>query len=359
MKKYSFYNKIKNIINKYINIYNFIIGKKKYLKVKYNNKIYNYINNLLYLYKKYKINKRDIEENYNIFNNINNDNKFLLEIKNNIKKKKYKIKIIKQSIIYFINSINNINNINNNNNYNDSYAIIEIRSGTGGDEACLFVKDIYRMYIMYFKKKNINYEILNINRSNNGYREVILNVNKKGIYNYLKNESGVHRVQRIPKTETQGRLHTSAITVAVLPQLNDININIKSNDIKRFTFRSSGAGGQHVNKTESAVRLIHLPTNIIVECQEERSQHKNYNKAMKILKSKLYKFNYLKNKINIENKRKLLISTGDRSKKIRTYNYSQNRVTDHRKKLTLYNLDNIMNGEIDKLINNKKNKRFI
>ncbi|WOX79437.1 peptide chain release factor 1 [Candidatus Shikimatogenerans bostrichidophilus] len=345
MKKYKFNNKIKNIINKNINIYNFIIGKIKYFKVKYNNKIYKYINNLLFLYKKYKINKKDIEEFYKFFKNIKNDKNFLLEINNNIKNKQYNIKIIKKSIIFFINKLNN-------NNYNNDYAaIIEIRSGTGGYEACLFVKDIYRMYIMYFKKKNIKYEILNINRSNDGYREVILNVNKKGIYNYLKYESGVHRVQRIPKTETQGRLHTSAITVAVLPQLDEINIQIKSSDIKRFTFRSSGAGGQHVNKTESAVRLIHLPTNIIVECQEERSQHKNYNKAMKILKTKLYQFIYFKKKKNMENKRKLLISTGDRSKKIRTYNFPQNRVTDHRIKITLYNLDNIMNGEIDKLIN--------
>ncbi|WOX79171.1 PCRF domain-containing protein [Candidatus Shikimatogenerans bostrichidophilus] len=343
MKKYFFYNKIKNIINKYKYIYYLIIGKKKYFKKKYNNKIYKSINNLLFLYKKYKINKIKIKEFNKILKHIKNDKKFLLEINNNIKYNKYKIKIIKKSIIYFIKNIN-INIIN--------YAIIEIRSGTGGNEACLFVKDIYRMYIMYFKKNHIKYEILNINRSNNGYREVILNVKKKGIYNYLKYESGVHRVQRIPKTETQGRLHTSAITVAVLPKLDDINLNIQSTDIKRFTFRSSGAGGQHVNKTESAVRLIHLPTNIIVECQEERSQHKNYNKAMKILKSKLYKFIYLNKIKNIENKRKLLISTGDRSNKIRTYNFPQNRVTDHRIKLTLYNLEKIMNGEIDKLINN-------
>ncbi|WGH28211.1 MAG: PCRF domain-containing protein [Candidatus Shikimatogenerans bostrichidophilus] len=221
----------------------------------------------------------------------------------------------------------------------------------------MFVKDIFRMYIMYFKKKKIKYNILNINKNKNGYKEIILNVKKKNIYNILKFESGIHRVQRIPKTETQGRLHTSAITVVVLPVINNNKIKIKLSEIKRSTFKSSGAGGQHVNKTESAVRLKHIPTNIIVECQEERSQHKNYEKAITLLKSKIYEYKLKKKNNFIKSKRKLLISTGDRSKKIRTYNYPNNRVTDHRIKLKLYNLNKIMNGDIDKLIN-KLNLKF-
>ncbi|MDH3003744.1 MAG: PCRF domain-containing protein, partial [Candidatus Shikimatogenerans sp. JK-2022] len=270
----------------------------------------------------------------------------LLEIKNNINIIKYKLKIIKSKINKNINKIEKLKK----KKFNINEAFLEIRSGTGGNESNIFVKDIFRMYIMYFKKKNIIYKILNINKTKIGFKEIIIFIKKKNIYNKLKFESGIHRVQRIPKTETQGRLHTSAITVAVLPKINDNNINIKLSDIKRSTFKSSGAGGQHVNKTESAVRLIHKPTNIIVECQEERSQHKNYNKAITILKSKIYEYNIQKKKKYIVNKRKLLISTGDRSNKIRTYNYPQNRVTDHRIKLKLYNLDKIMNGEIDKLI---------
>ncbi|WGH27173.1 MAG: PCRF domain-containing protein [Candidatus Shikimatogenerans bostrichidophilus] len=346
--KKSLYNNIKLIINKYKNIYNLIIGKKKYLKKKYNNKIYNLINILLFNYNLYKKKKKNLIELKKLYKIKNNDYNFLLEIKNNIKKIKLKLKKLKIIIL------NNIDKIKKNKDKKKikyiNKAIIEIRSGTGGNESNIFVKDIFRMYIMYFKKKNIKYNILNINKNNNGYREIIFYVKKKKIYNLLKYESGVHRVQRIPKTETQGRLHTSAITVAVLPTIDNNIIKIKNSDIKRSTFKSSGAGGQHVNKTESAVRLTHIPTNITVECQEERSQHKNYDKAITLLKTKIYEYNVRKKKKIIENKRKLLISTGDRSKKIRTYNYPQNRITDHRINLKLYNLDKIMNGEIDELI---------
>ncbi|WGH26679.1 MAG: PCRF domain-containing protein [Candidatus Shikimatogenerans bostrichidophilus] len=344
MKKNSFKKKIKKIFKKYKNIYDFIIGKNKYIKTKYSSKIYKKINRLLYKYNLYKKLKKEIIDLNKLKFSSKIKNNFLLEINNNIKNNIKKIKIIKNNILSIIKYIKKEKNINLNE------AIIEIRSGTGGDEACLFVKDIFRMYIMFFKKKKIIFKILNTNKIKNGYKEVILKVKKKNIYNILKFESGVHRVQRIPKTESQGRLHTSAITVAILPIINDQNIKIKLSDIKRSTFRSSGAGGQHVNKTESAVRLLHLPTKIVVECQEERSQHKNYEKAMDILKSKIYNYNKFKNKKHIENKRKILISTGDRSEKIRTYNYPQNRVTDHRLKLKFYNLDKIMNGEIDKII---------
>ncbi|WGH26146.1 MAG: PCRF domain-containing protein [Candidatus Shikimatogenerans bostrichidophilus] len=346
--------KINFIFNKYKEIYNLIIGKTRYIKNKYNNKIYNIINKIIYYYNIYKKKKKNKKELKILYNNNKNNSNLLLEINNNINKINNNIKIIKNNIFSLIKKINIKKK-----NKKINEAIIEIRSGTGGNEACLFVKDIFRMYIMYFKKKKIKYDILNINKNKIGYKEVIFYVKKKKIYNYLKYESGVHRVQRIPKTENKGRLHTSAITVAVLPKIGKIELNIKNSDIKRSTFKSSGAGGQHVNKTESAVRLIHIPTNISVECQEERSQHKNYEKAMIILRSKIYEYKIKKKKKNIKNKRKLLISTGDRSEKIRTYNYPKNRITDHRLKLKLYDLNNIMNGEIYKIINifNKKKKK--
>ncbi|BDT61636.1 MAG: hypothetical protein RDO_1640 [Flavobacteriales endosymbiont of Rhyzopertha dominica] len=344
---------VKKIFFKYKKIYNFIIGKIKYLKNKSDYKLYNLINNIYKFYNKYKNYKNNFKElnnlyNYEYKNKIKTNKSLILEINNNIKNIKNKINNIINNIYYYIKKIKNFNKTKKNINR----AIIEIRSGTGGDEACIFVKDIFRMYFMYFKKNNINFKILNINNTNNGYREVILYIKKKNIYNYLKYESGIHRVQRIPKTETQGRLHTSAISVVVLPKIVNDNFKINKSDIKRYTFKSSGAGGQHVNKTESAIRLIHLPTKITVECQEERSQHKNYEKAITILKSKLYNYLINKKEKNIKDKRKLFISTGDRSNKIRTYNYPQNRVTDHRIKLTLYNLNKIMNGEINLIIDN-------
>ncbi|WP_185873941.1 peptide chain release factor 1 [Blattabacterium cuenoti] len=245
-----------------------------------------------------------------------------------------------------------LNDINKN---NDRNAILELRSGTGGDEACLFVEDILRMYIMYFKEMNWKYEIIHIQKGGvKGYKEIILNVignNKIGVYGNLKFESGVHRVQRIPKTESQGRVHTSAITVAVLPEIQDIEMNINSSDIKKDTFRSSGSGGQHVNKTESAVRLTHIPSKITVECQEERSQHKNFEKAMNVLRSRIYQKQMEKKFQEQSIKRKSLVSTGDRSVKIRTYNYPKGRVTDHRIHKSIYDLVGFMNGNIQKMIN--------
>ncbi|WP_185861373.1 peptide chain release factor 1 [Blattabacterium cuenoti] len=230
--------------------------------------------------------------------------------------------------------------------------ILELRSGTGGDEACLFVEDILRMYTMYFKKSGWKYKILHVQKGGTkGYKEVILDINgEKGVYGNLKFESGVHRVQRIPKTESQGRVHTSAITVAVFPRVKDIEVNINLSDIKKDTFRSSGSGGQHVNKTESAVRLTHIPSKITVECQEERSQHKNFEKAISVLRSRIYQREKEKRLKKISTKRKSLVSTGDRSVKIRTYNYPKNRVTDHRIHKSIYNFSEFMNGNIQQMI---------
>lgn len=233
----------------------------------------------------------------------------------------------------------------------DKNVILELRAGTGGDEACIFVENILRMYSMYFKERGWSYQILNAQESNvKGYKEVVLDVQGEGIYGILKFESGVHRVQRIPETESQGRVHTSAITVAVLPEVEALEVEINPSDIKRDTFRSSGAGGQHVNKTESAIRLTHVPTGVVVECQEERSQHKNYDKALGVLRARIYQMELDKKAQERASERKSLVSTGDRSAKIRTYNYPQGRVTDHRINKSIYSLDEFMNGKIQEMI---------
>jgi len=234
----------------------------------------------------------------------------------------------------------------------DKNTILEIRSGTGGNEASIFANDIFRMYIRFAELKKWKYEILSLNdNEGGGIKEAILSIQGDGAFGLLKYESGVHRVQRIPETESNGRIHTSAATVAVLPEAEDVDIQIHENDIKIDTYRASGAGGQHVNKTESAIRITHKPSNIVVTCQDESSQHKNRDKAMKVLRSRLLEFEIEKTNKERSDKRKKMVSTGDRSAKIRTYNYPQGRVTDHRINLTLYKLDDIINGNIDELIN--------
>jgi peptide chain release factor 1 len=228
--------------------------------------------------------------------------------------------------------------------------IMEIRGGTGGDEAAIFAGDLFGMYTRFIQNKGWKYEVLSMNEgTSGGFKEVSFSVSGDDIYGTLKYESGVHRVQRVPQTETQGRVHTSAATVAVLPEAEEVDINLNMSDIKKDTFRSSGAGGQHVNKTESAVRLTHLPTNTVVECQEGRSQIKNYAQALTVLRSRLYEKELAIKNAERAEQRKTLVSSGDRSAKIRTYNYPQGRVTDHRINLTLYNLDAIINGALDEV----------
>lgn len=235
---------------------------------------------------------------------------------------------------------------------NDSRNVImEIRAGAGGDEAGLFAAALYRMYVRYGENNRLKCEEIDINATEvGGVKEVIFSVSGKNVYSRLKYESGVHRVQRVPTTESQGRVHTSTVTVAVLPEAEDIEVNIEEKDLKIDTYRSGGAGGQHVNKTESSIRITHLPTGIVVTCQDERSQIKNRDRAMKILKSRLYDhFSTISNKEYSQN-RKSQVGTGDRSERIRTYNFPQGRVTDHRIGLTLYSLDNFMLGEIQEMI---------
>ncbi|MAT53246.1 MAG: peptide chain release factor 1 [Saprospirales bacterium] len=229
--------------------------------------------------------------------------------------------------------------------------IFEIRAGTGGDEASLFAGDLYRMYSRYFEKQGWSVEILSENPGTvGGFKEITMEVTGTDVYGKLKYESGVHRVQRVPETESKGRVHTSAATVAVMPKMEMEDVNIKRSDLKIDTFRSSGAGGQHVNKTESGVRLTHLPTGVVVECTEGRSQHSNKEIAEQRLYQKVYEMQKNKMETAVAAQRKSLVGSGDRSEKIRTYNFPQNRITDHRIDLTLYNLDQVLEGDLDKII---------
>ena len=233
----------------------------------------------------------------------------------------------------------------------DRNVIVEIRGGAGGDEATLFAYVLYRMYSMYAQTKGWNTEILNANETEvGGFKEVSFMVNGDGAYSRFKFESGVHRVQRVPETESQGRIHTSTVTVAVLPEAEEVDVQINPADLQIDTFRSSGAGGQHINKTESAIRITHLPTGTVVECQDERSQYKNKDKAMKILRSRILEAEREKQAGEIAGERRAQVGTGDRSERIRTYNYPQGRVSDHRIGLTLYRLEAVLNGDLDELI---------
>ena len=229
--------------------------------------------------------------------------------------------------------------------------ILEIRSGTGGDEAALFAGNLYRMYLRFTERQNWKSEIMTLHdNEGGGIKVVIVTIMGEGAYGLLKFESGVHRVQRIPETESSGRVHTSAATVAVLPEAEDVDIEVYEGDLKIDTYRASGAGGQHVNKTESAIRITHNPTGLVVTCQDETSQHKNRDKAMKVLRSRLYELEMEKQHNERADARKSMVSTGDRSAKIRTYNFPQGRVTDHRINLTLYKLNDIMDGDLTETI---------
>ena len=232
----------------------------------------------------------------------------------------------------------------------DKNVIIEIRGGAGGEEASLFANSLYRMYTMYAEARGWKQEVLSANPTElGGFKEISFSIEGDGAYSRLKYESGVHRVQRVPETESQGRIHTSTVTVAVLVEADEVELEINPTDLKIDYFRASGAGGQHINKTESAVRITYLPTNTVVECQDERSQHKNKDKAMKILRSRIYEAMQEEQDAKIASERKMQVGTGDRSERIRTYNYPQGRLTDHRIGLTLYRLEDVLNGNLDEV----------
>jgi peptide chain release factor 1 len=229
--------------------------------------------------------------------------------------------------------------------------ILEIRAGTGGDEAALFGANLFRMYCRFAERRNWKVEILDSNETElGGLKELIALVSGNRVYSFLKYESGVHRVQRVPETEAQGRIHTSAVTVAILPEAEDVDVQVNEDDLKVDTYRASGAGGQHVNTTDSAIRITHLPTGLVVTCQDERSQHKNRAKAMKILRSKLFEIQVEEQQMEERDARRAQVGSGDRSERIRTYNFPQNRLTDHRIGLTLYKLELIMEGDMDEVV---------
>ena len=234
-------------------------------------------------------------------------------------------------------------------------AVMEIKAGTGGDEASIFAGDLYRMYTSFAQSKGWSLELVDIAEGTaGGYKEIIFNLSGDDVYGQMKFESGVHRVQRVPQTETQGRVHTSASSVIVLPEAEEFDIELKDSDIRKDTYCSSGPGGQSVNTTYSAVRLTHIPTGVVAQCQDQKSQHKNYDKALKVLRSRIYEIEMQKRLEELSGKRKSMVVTGDRSAKIRTYNYPQGRVTDHRIGLTQYNLSNVIDGDIEKFIEELK-----
>lgn len=293
-------------------------------------------------YREYKKRDSDIQEAKEILNekNIDKDLKEMAESEMETAKEEIKQIAEELKVLLLPKDPNDERNV-----------IIEIRGGAGGDEAALFSAALFRMYSMYADSKRWKTEVLNCNETQlGGYKEISFMITGEGAYSRLKYESGVHRVQRVPETEAQGRIHTSTVTVAVLPEAEDVEIEINPTDLQIDTYRAGGAGGQHVNKTESAIRITHLPTGVVVECQDERSQYKNKDKAMKVLKSRLLEAKRKEHDAEIAQERKAQVGTGDRSERIRTYNYPQSRMTDHRIGLTIYRLEDILNGNIDEII---------
>ena len=335
-------NKLKDIIGRYNELTNLltqqtiISNKEKFKEI---SKEHNSLIEIHQLALKYFKIKKQLDEDSEL---LESEDSELIEIA------KQEISILKENIKELENQIKILllpKDKNDNKNI-----IIEIRGGTGGEEAALFASDLYRMYTRFAENNKWKSEIMNINGSETGgIKEAIISIQGNGVYGDMKYESGVHRVQRIPVTESGGRVHTSAATVAVLPEAEDVDVVINDEHIKIDTYRASGAGGQHVNKTESAIRITHLPTNIVVTCQDEKSQYKNKEKAMKVLRSRIYEVKQKEQQDKIANERKSMVSTGDRSAKIRTYNFPQGRVTDHRINLTLYKLEEVLNGNLNEL----------
>ena len=293
-------------------------------------------------YREYKQNKAMIEDDTAMMDDPDTDKEFKEMLVDEIKTAKENIEKIEEELkVLLLPKDPN----------DDKNVIVEIRGGAGGDEAALFAGDLFRMYSMYADSKRWKTEVLNLSEIGiGGIKEVTFMIEGEGAYSRLKFESGVHRVQRVPETESSGRIHTSTVTVAVLPEVVEVEVEINPDDLQIDTYRSSGAGGQHVNKTESAIRITHIPTGIVVACQDERSQHKNREAAMKMLRSRLYEKMERERSESIAADRKSQVGTGDRSERIRTYNFPQGRMTDHRIGLTLYKLEQIMNGDLDEVI---------
>ncbi len=293
-------------------------------------------------YKEYKVNKETIDDAKLMMDDPETDKEFKEMLVEESKQAKENIERIEEELkILLLPKDPN----------DDKNVIVEIRGGAGGDEAALFAGDLFRMYSMYADSKRWKTEVLNLSEIGiGGIKEVTFMIEGDGAYSRLKFESGVHRVQRVPETESSGRIHTSTVTVAVLPEVDDVEVEINPEDLQIDTYRSSGAGGQHVNKTESAIRITHIPSGIVVACQDERSQHKNREAAMKMLRSRLFDMMEQERNASIAADRKSQVGTGDRSERIRTYNFPQGRMTDHRIGLTLYKLEQIMNGDIDEII---------